>query len=121
MPRFAVYTDADIHGPIVDGLIDRCWSVVRAVEAKAEGTDDIDHFELAVSLGRVMIATDKHMKAIAERWIQEGRSFPGLVWWPRKAYAVMSNTDILEAIEELATKPDAFAYPIEFIKRGRER
>jgi len=33
----------------------------------------------------------------------------------------MSNTDILEAIEELATKPDAFAYPIEFIKRSPER
>jgi hypothetical protein len=121
VPRFPVYTDADVHGPIVDGLIDRGWSVVRAVDAKPEGTDDIDHFELAVSLGRVMIANDKHMKAIAERWIQAGRSFPGLVWWPRTAYAVMSNTDILEAIEELATKPDAFTYPIEFIKRGPER
>ncbi len=31
-----------------------------------EGTNDIDHFELAVTLGRVMIANDKHMKAIAE-------------------------------------------------------
>jgi hypothetical protein len=56
------------------------------------------------------------MKAIAERWIEEGRSFPGLVWWPRRAYATMSNSEILEAIEELATKPDAFVYPIEFIK-----
>ena len=121
MPRFPVYTDADVHGPIVDGLIDRGWSVVRAVEARAEGTEDIDHFELAVNLGRVMIANDKHMKAIAERWIQQGRSFPGLVWWPRRAYAVMSNTDILEAIEGLATKHDAFAYPIEFIKRSLER
>ncbi len=77
--------------------------------------------ELAVSLGRVMIANDKHMKATAERRIQEGRSFPGLVWWPRKAYAAMSNAEILDAIEELATKPDAFAYPIEFIKRSPRR
>jgi len=121
VPRFPVYTDADVHGPIVDGLIDRGWNVVRAVDAKPEGTHDIDHFELAASLGRVMIANDKHVKAIAERWIREGRSFPGLVWWPRTAYAVMSNTDILEAIEGLATRPDAFAYPIEFIKRGPER
>jgi hypothetical protein len=29
----------------------------------------------------------------------------------------MSTTDILEAIEEVAVRPDAFAYPIEFIKR----
>jgi hypothetical protein len=121
VPRFSVYTDADVHGPIVDGLIDRGWSVIRAVEARPEGTDDIDHFELAVSLRRVLIANDKHMKAIAERWIEAGRSFPGLVWWPRKAYAVMSNTEILAAIEELATKPDAFAYPIEFIKPRPQR
>jgi hypothetical protein len=61
------------------------------------------------------------MKAIAERWIQEERSFPGLVWWPRTAYAVMSNTEILEAIEDLAARPNAFAYPIEFIKRRPRR
>lgn len=106
MARFPVYTDADVHGPIVDGLIDRGWDVLRAVDAKPEGTDDIDHFELAVSLSRVMIANDKHMKATAERWIQEGRSFSGLIWWPRKAYAAMSNSEILDAIEELA-----IAYP----------
>jgi hypothetical protein len=95
--RFPVYTDADVHGPIVTGLIDRGWDVLRAVDAKPEGTDDIDHFELAVSLSRVMIANDKHMKATAEGWIQEGRSFPGLIWWPRKAYAAMSNSEILDA------------------------
>lgn len=121
MPRFPVYTDADIHGPIVGGLIDRGWNVLRAVDARPEGTDDIDHSELAASLGRVLIANDKHMKAIAERWIEEGRSFPGLIWWPRTAYAVMSNAEILDAIEDLATKPGAFTYRIEFIKRGRVR
>lgn len=121
MARFPVYTDADVHGPIVDGLIDRGWNVVRAIDARPEGTDDVDHFELAVTLGRVLIANDRHMKAIAERWIEEGRSFPGLVWWPRAAYAVMSNTEILDAIEELANRHGAFAYPIEFIKRGPAR
>jgi len=114
--RFPVYTDADIHGPIVDGLIDRGWDVLRAVDAKPEATYDIVHFELAVSLARVLIANDRHMKGIAESWIDEGRSFPGLIWWPRKTYAIMSNAEIIEAIEDLATRPDAFAYPIEFIK-----
>ncbi len=63
------------------------------------------------------------MKAIAERWIAEGRSFPGFIWWPRKSYAIMSNTAILDAIEGLMRRPDAFAYPIEFIKprSGAER
>lgn len=113
MARRPVYTDADVHGPIVDGLIDRGWDVVRAVDAEPEATDVV-HFEHAARLGRVLIANDKHMKAIAE-----GRSFPGLVWWPRKSYALMSNTAILDAIEDLARKPDAFAYPIEYIKPRR--
>lgn len=120
MARRPVYTDADIHGPIVDGLIGRGWDVVRAVEAQPEATEDLVHFEQAVRLGRVLIANDKHMKAIAERWITEGRPFPGLIWWPRKSYAAMSNAEILDAIEALASKPDAFAYPIEFIKPRRE-
>jgi hypothetical protein len=117
--RFPVYTDADLHGPIVAGLIARGWSAIRAIDAKPEGTEDIDHFELAVTLERVLIANDKHMKAIAERWIGEGRAFPGLIWWPRTAYALMSNTEILDAIEALATRSDAFRYPIEFIKPKR--
>jgi hypothetical protein len=117
--RRPLYTDADIHGPIVQGLIRRGWDVMRAVDADAEATDDIDHFEHAVRLGRVLLANDKHMKAIAERWITAGRLFPGLIWWPRKSYAIMSNTEILDAIEELARKPDAFAYPIEYLKPRR--
>lgn len=121
MVRRPVYTDADLHGPIVDGLIDRGWDVIRAVDAKPEGTDDVDHFEHAVRLGRVLMANDKHMKALAERCVAEGRAFPGLIWWPRKTYAIMSNAEILKAIEELMTKPDAFVYPIEFIKPRSQR
>lgn len=121
MARFSVYTDADLHGPIVEGLKGRGWDVIRAIDAKPEKTEDIVHFELAVSLGRVLISNDKHMKGIAERWIGEGRSFPGLIWWPRTSYAVMSNAEILGAIEELTTKADAFVYPIEFIKPRTRR
>ena len=119
MDRFPVYTDADVHGPLVDGLIDRGWDLVRAVDAEPEGTLDIDHFERAAGLGRVLIANDKHMKALAESWLAKGTSFPGLIWWPRKNYALMSNAEILDAIEALTTKPDAFAYPIEFITPKR--
>lgn len=119
MPRRPVYTDADVHGPIVDGLIRRGRDVVRAVDAQPEATSDLVHFEHAVRLGRILIANDKHMKAIAEQWLAIGRSFPGLVWWPRKTYAVMSNVEILDALEALAREPRAFAYPIEYLKLKR--
>ena len=45
--RFPLYTDADIYGPLVDGLIDRGWDVARAVKTRPEGEDDIVHFTLA--------------------------------------------------------------------------
>jgi hypothetical protein len=111
VPRRPVYTDADVHGPIVDGLIRRGWDVLRAVDARPEATSDLVHFEHAVSLGRILIANDKHMKAIAEQWIAVGRSFPGLVWWPRKSYAVLSNAEILDALEDLAKEPRSFRLP----------
>jgi uncharacterized protein (DUF433 family) len=37
--RRPVYTDADLHGPIVAGLINRGFDVIRAVDAAPEGTD----------------------------------------------------------------------------------
>ena len=32
MARRPVYTDAGLHGPIVDGPIERGWDVIRAVD-----------------------------------------------------------------------------------------
>jgi len=70
--RFALYTDADVHGPIVTGLVDRGWDVLRAVDAHPQGTDDEVHFETAAKPGRVLVANDKDQLLIALRWI-EGR------------------------------------------------
>ena len=71
--RFPLYTDADVHGPIVTGLIDRGWDVLRAVDAHPQGTDDEVHFETAAKLGRVLVANDKDQLLIALRWIEEVR------------------------------------------------
>jgi len=118
--RFAVYTDADIHGPVVDALIQRAWDLVRAVDLFPEGTDDPDHLEEAVRQGRVLVANDSDVKALAEKWLDEGRSFPGLVWWPRKHYARMTVSDIIEFFEDLAQQDDPFGnYPIIYLKPKR--
>lgn len=114
--RFPLYTDADVHGPLVDALIRRGWDVVRAIDTFPEGTDDPPHFEEAVRLGRVMVANDSDMKALAERWLDESRAFPGLVWWPRKQYARMSISDIVAVFEELARRNEPFAYRIFHLK-----
>lgn len=105
--------------PCFERLIDLAWDLVRAIDAEPEGAVDIDHLERARSLGRVLIANNRHMRALAERWLDEGTSFPGLLWWHRKNHALMSNAEILEAIEEITRGPNSFAYPIEFIKPKR--
>ena len=115
--RFAVYTDADIHGPVVDALLLRDWDLVRAVDVFPEATDDPDHFEEAIRQGRVFVSNDSDVKDLAERWLAEGRLFPGLVWWPRKHYKRMTVSDCVEAFEQLAQQDQPFAnYPIVFLK-----
>ena len=56
--RFRIYTDADIHGPLVQALKRRSWDLVRAVDAYPEGQDDRTHFEHAAKEGRVLVSND---------------------------------------------------------------
>jgi hypothetical protein len=42
-----------------------------------------------------------------------------MVFWKHKHHERMSDGDIVRALEELARKPNAFAYPIEYIKPKR--
>lgn len=111
--RFRLYADANIHGPVIDGLIRHGWDLVRAVDAYPEGTDDDVHFERAAAEGRVLISNDVDMKNLAEKWFEERRRFAGLVWWPKEHHRSMRVGDFLIAFEELAAKDDPFqSYPI---------
>jgi hypothetical protein len=115
--RFRLYADANIHGPVIDGLIRRGWDLVRAVDAYPEGTDDDIHFERAATEGRVLVSNDMDMKNLAEKWFEERRHFTGLIWWPKEHHRHMRVGDFLAAFEELAEKDDPFqAYPIVHIK-----
>jgi hypothetical protein len=118
--RFRLYTDTDVDGPVVKALRGAGWDVLRGIDAYPERTRDDIHFARAAREGRVLVANDIDMKAIAEAWFTEGRSFPGLVWWPRSHYAVMSPGDFVAAFEELACQDDPFAaYPIVHVKPTR--
>ena len=113
--RFPLYTDADIYGPLVDGLIDRGWDVARAVKTRAEGEDDIVHFTLAAEQGRVLVAHDRHQRQIALDWIDAGKPFRGYITWKQKHHERMSVGDFLAAFEVLAAEDDPFAYLIRYI------
>ncbi len=115
--RFPLYTDADVHGPIVTGLVDRGWDVLRAVDAHPQGTDDDVHFETAAKLGRVLVANDKDQLLIALRWIEEARPFRGYIVWRQKLIDRFPVSAFLDAFDALAVQDDPFhSYPIVYLK-----
>jgi hypothetical protein len=115
--RFPLYTDTDVDGRVVKALLQAGWDVVRGIEAHPERTLDEIHFAHAARAGRVLVSNDFDMKAIADRWVAEGKSFSGLVWWHRRHYGAMTPGDFVSAFEERAALDDPFAgYPILHIK-----
>lgn len=115
---FPLYTDADVDGPVVKALAHAAWDVLRAVDAFPEKTKDAPHFERATALGRVLVSNDRDMLEIAYRWLEQERSFRGLVWWHRNRYREMSPGDFLREFEALAAQQqDPFSlYPIVIIE-----
>ena len=115
--RFPLYTDTDIHGPVVKALQDAGWDVLRGIDAYPEKTPDDVHFARAAEEKRVLVSNDIDMKMLAETWFLEGKNYQGLIWWPRSHYLLMGPGDFVAAFEELAAQDDPFAgYPIIHIK-----
>lgn len=118
--RFPLYSDTDVDGPVVKALSGAGWDVRRGIDAYPERTADDIHFVHAARERRVLVSNDRDMKAIAAAWFAEGKSFAGLVWWPRSHYDVMSPGDFVSAFEDLARQDDPFgAYPIVHLKPQR--
>lgn len=114
--RFPLYTDADVHGPLIEALIRRGWDVLRAVDHRPEGTDDPVHFEEAARLGRVLVSNDEDQLLIALEWVAQGRPFAGLVSCRQAHYPRMGVAGFLRSFEDLATRDDPFNYPIVYFK-----
>ena len=116
--RFLLYSDADVSGPVVEALVRASWDLLRAIDAFPEKTKDLLHFERAAALGRVLLSNDRHMLEHAYRWLEEGRSFRGLIWWHQHRYSEMTPGDFLREFEALAVQEeDPFArYPIIIIE-----
>ena len=101
--RFPIYTDADIHGPVVQALQDAGWDNLRAIDAYPERTSDEVHFERAASEGRVFVTNDRRIENnIVRVWLEQGGRFRGMICWPRSHYKRMRPGEFVQAFEELA-------------------
>jgi predicted nuclease of predicted toxin-antitoxin system len=113
--RFPLFTDENIDGPIIQGLRHRGWDVQHAEEEFGEKTKDTPIFEHAAKQERVFVSTDHDILPIAKKWIQEGRPFR-LIWWEQMETQRILLPVVLDAFDALAAKPNAFAYPIEYLR-----
>jgi hypothetical protein len=116
--RLPLLTDNHVRQAIVNALMARGWDVLRAVDVLGEGNDDEDLLVRAAEHGRVLVTCDQGIHRNATRWLKEGRAFRMVYWWAAHQ-GEMSDGDIARALEELAAKPNAFGYPIEYIKPKR--
>jgi hypothetical protein len=115
--RFPLLTDESVDGPYVYALGRRGWDVVLAREVFGEMTDDETLFAHAAAEDRVFVTEDRAVKAIAERWLREGRHFRGLIILPQQS---MGAGEIAAALDELAAEENPFSpYPIVYIKPKR--
>ena len=114
--RFPLYTDADVHGPLVAALGAHGWDVVRAVDLYPAGTSDTVHFERAAKENRVLVSNDQDMEVIANRWLAEGRPFRGLILWPQEHYKRMGYGELVAKIEALS---EPFPHSVIHLKPGR--
>ncbi len=80
--RFALFTDENVDGPLIEALIARGWDVARAVDVFGERTDDEALFTYAAEHGRVFVTGDRPAEAVAIRWLREGRGFRGMMRCP---------------------------------------
>jgi hypothetical protein len=115
---FRLFTDNHTRQPIVKALRDRGWDTMRAIDVFPEKTPDAFLFAHAADQGRAFATCDEGVHVIAMQWLQAGRAFR-MVFWKHAHHARMSDGDLVRAFEEIAAKPNAFAYPIEYIKPKR--
>lgn len=118
MAGFPLFTDNNVRQQIVEALPSRRWDVLRAVDLFGERNDDRDLLAWAAENGRALATSDDRVHVIAHQWLAENRPFRMVYWWQERL-RTMTDGDMLRAFEEIAAKPDAFAYPIEYIKPKR--
>ena len=118
MAGLPLLTDNHVRQPIIKALRARSWDVVRAVDILGEENDDEELLAWAAANGRVFVTSDDGIHAAAHKWLREGRAFRMIYWWAEHRRR-MSDGEVVQALERLVARADAFAYAIEYIKPER--
>jgi hypothetical protein len=117
VPRFALFTDANVDGRLIRTLIQRGWPVHRSVDTFVEDEDDDVIFEHAAKKNLVFVTNDEDLLATGKRWLETDRSFR-MIYWEKRLQDRVSIGSLLEKFEKLADEQDPFLYPSAFCSPG---
>lgn len=117
--RFPLLADEHIPRSLVLALRRRGWTVVRVVDLEPElgqGADDEQVFAHAVERGYVVLSSDERALWRPRRYREQGRSFAGMLCWPKRHRDRMTVGEAVEVLERIALEDDPFAYGYRFIQ-----
>ncbi len=112
----AFLADNHIRGPALRAL-ERDAVVERAV--KIFGERNVDESVLAYSSDRglIMLTSDKDFLKIAVEWVRKGRTSFRMIFWDMNLQYEMTDGEMVAGVWEIVTRPDAFAFPIQYLKK----
>ena len=87
--------DHHVPGPVTEGLRLRGIDVLTAYEDESAEIEDDVLLARTTELGRVLYSQDDDLLVIANRWLQNGRAFAGLI------YAHQLNITVGRAVRDL--------------------
>jgi hypothetical protein len=114
VPRFSLFTDANVDGRLIRGLRQRGWEIERTVDNFAQDEDDDVLFEHAAKENLVFVTNDEDLLASTVSWLEENRSFR-MIYWEKKRHDQVSIGTFLDKFEKLAEEDDPFCYSVRFL------
>ena len=110
----ALYADHHVKAAIVEGLRRRGVSVLTCAEDETDMREDERILERATQLGRVVFTQDDDFLALADRWLDQGRDFAGVIYAHQLGITIGQAIRDLEVIAKVL-EPGEMQNRVEFL------